>query len=109
MKKLYGLENNSKEKFLPLTDEQREKMSDKEIEKWEEKAQIGLLRNDRTLNSILSSMRGAMSAGTDEGDYLFQIGITTGEWKQGGKLVIDEEKLRKAVSEDPQNKSLVHF
>ena len=100
--KLYGLENNSKEKFLPLTDEQREKMSDKEIEKWEEKAQIGLLRNDRTLNSILSSMRGTMSAGTDEGDYLFQIGITTGEWKQGGKLVIDEEKLRKAVSEDPQ-------
>jgi flagellar hook-associated protein 2 len=100
--KLYGLENNSKEKFLPLTDEQREKMSDKEIEKWEEKAQIGLLRNDSTLNSILSSMRGAMSAGTDEGDYLFQIGITTGEWKQGGKLVIDEEKLRKAVSEDPQ-------
>lgn len=100
--KLYGLENNSKEKFLPLTDEQREKMSDKEIEKWEEKAQIGLLRNDSTLNSVLSSMRSAMGAGTDEGDYLFQIGITTGEWKQGGKLVIDEEKLRKAVSEDPQ-------
>ncbi len=100
--KLYGLDAKSTEKYLPLTEEQRENMSDKEIEKWEEKAQIGLLRNDSALNSVISNMRNAMSAGTDEGDYLFQIGITTGEWRQGGKLVIDEDKLRKAVSEDPQ-------
>ncbi len=99
--KLYGLENNSKEKFLPLTEEQREKMSEKEIEKWEEKAQLGLLRNDSTLNNILSNMRKAVSSGTDEGDFLFQMGITTGDWKLGGLLVVDEEKLRKAVSEDP--------
>lgn len=99
--KRYGLDYGSKDKFLPLTDEQREGMSDKEVESWEEKAQLGVLRNDSTLNTILSKMRRAMSDVVGDSGSLYQLGITTGDWKMGGKLAIDEDKLRKSISEDP--------
>ncbi|MFB8735892.1 flagellar filament capping protein FliD [Bacillus sp. SL00103] len=38
--------------------------------------------------------------------HITQIGITTSnKYKDGGKLEIDEEKLRKAIEADPQNVS----
>ena len=98
--KRYGVDYDSSEKYLPLTEEQKEKMSDKEIENWEKKAQLGLLANDRTLNSILSDMRRAMSDPVGE-SALHQIGITTADWKTGGLLMVDETKLRAALAEDP--------
>jgi len=42
--------------YDPLTDEQKEAMSDDEIEKWETKIKDSLLRRDSTLNSIISTM-----------------------------------------------------
>lgn len=103
--KRYGVDYGSSEKYLPLTDEQKEEMSDKEVETWEEKAQIGLLRNDSTLNTILSKMRRAMSDVVGDSGSLYQLGITTGNWKLGGMLSIDEDKLRKSISEDPNKVS----
>jgi len=103
--KRYGVEYGSSEEYLPLTDEQKEKMSDKEVEIWEEKAQLGILRNDSTLNTVLSKMRRAMSDVVGDGGSLYQLGITTGEWKLGGLLSIDEDKLRKSISEDPNKVS----
>lgn len=93
--------------FPALTDEQRKELSDKEIELWEEKAKSGLLRSDGLIRSILSDMRLAL-AGPVEGipagelNMLSQIGITTSkDWRMGGALVIDEDKLRQALLEKP--------
>lgn len=47
--------------YEPLTDEEKESMSDDEVEKWEKKIKDALLRRDSTLNSIASSMKVAMA------------------------------------------------
>ena len=47
--------------YEPLTDDEKDSMSDKEVEKWEQKIKDSLLRRDSTLNSIASSMKVAMA------------------------------------------------
>lgn len=92
--------------YKPLTDEQREQLTDDQIDKWIEKARSGLLRNDPILSSIQSKMRLTMSGmvptGNSDYDRLADIGITTTADYMSGKLVVDEEKLREAVEEDPR-------
>lgn len=46
--------------YEPLTEEEKEEMSDKEIEKWEEKIKGSLLRHDSTVSSVINAMTGAM-------------------------------------------------
>ena len=46
--------------YDPLTDEQKESMSDDQIEKWETKIKDSLLRRDSTLDGIINSMKNAM-------------------------------------------------
>lgn len=46
--------------YEPLTDEEKEEMSDKEIEKWEEKIKGSLLRHDSTVSSVMNAMTSAM-------------------------------------------------
>jgi flagellar hook-associated protein 2 len=46
--------------YEPLTDEQKEEMTESEIEKWEEMAKSGLMRNDRQISGLLSDMRSAI-------------------------------------------------
>lgn len=90
--------------FPPLTPEQRAALSDKEIEQWEEKAKSGILRSDRLVGNILTEMRMALGAtvqGLEGNKSMSQIGIKTGAWYEHGRLYIDEDKLRKAVEEDP--------
>lgn len=59
MTKLYNA--SSSKGYEPLTDDEKDSMSDKEIEKWETKIKDSLLRNDSTLNGIMSAMTLAMS------------------------------------------------
>lgn len=94
--------------YTPLTDTQREQLSDTQQEQWEEKAKSGMLRRDPTLTSLLSNMRmdisNPVSAGDINGMYkqLSGLGITTSSnYLQGGILQIDEAKLKKAIEEDP--------
>lgn len=47
--------------YEPLTDEEKDQMSESEIEKWEEKIKSSLLRRDDTLGSLISGMTTAMS------------------------------------------------
>lgn len=86
--------------YLPLTDEQREAMKEDDIKKWEENAKKGLVKNDGMLNNILFNMRKAMGDKTDAG-ILASIGISTGDWREGARLKIDEEKLKKAINDNP--------
>ena len=90
--------------FHPLSAEEKADMKEKEIELWEEKAMSGVLRNDPIISSMLSQMRTALmgTVGKDDGMTLKAIGITTSkDYLENGKLVIDEEVLRKAIAEDP--------
>ena len=90
--------------FPPLTDEQKEDMKEKDIEKWEEKARSGLFRADSLLSSIASSLRITIGDAVETGSKyktLSSIGITTSpDWKEHGKLHIDEKKLREALTDD---------
>ncbi|WP_052126211.1 flagellar filament capping protein FliD [Ureibacillus massiliensis] len=94
--------------YQPLTDEQKEDMSEDEIKLWEEKAKSGMLRNDSIIRDGMSSLRlnfsssvGALNDKTI--DALAEIGITTSKsYNDGGTLVIDETKLRAALEKDSE-------
>ncbi len=85
------------EDYPALTPEQKEEMSDEEIENWEEKAKQGLLYQDDTIQSFLTSLRVAVSGGTNI-TALNDMGITVStSWQDNGKLEIDENKLKTAL------------
>lgn len=90
--------------YKPLTDKQKEEMSEKEIERWEEKIKSSLLRKDDTITTLISTMRNVLSSvvelenGKKMG--LFSVGINTGEWNEKGKLYIDEDALNEALTTD---------
>lgn len=93
--------------YLPLTKAQREEMEEKEIELWEEKAKSGLLRGDSIIQNGLSQMRALIyqshpAVSDPTYNTLYNIGITTSRsYNEGGTLEIDEDKLRKALEENP--------
>lgn len=93
-------ESATYKKYAPLTEEQRKAMSDREVELWEEKAKEGLLRNDSNISSFLSDMRTALYQSVDgAGLALYDMGIETSDsWRDNGKLILDESKLKAAVS-----------
>lgn len=92
--------------FAPLTDEQRRELSESEVKLWDEKAKSGLLRADSTTRGILNDLRRAFNDPVDgipagNVNTLSQIGISTGDFRQGGKLFIDEAKLKAALNDKP--------
>ena len=97
--------------YQPLTDEQREAMSDDQITAWETKAKTGMLSRSPILGNILDKMRTSISQPISglPTNYQYKtaasIGITTGEgwesYKDGGKLYLDESVLREALAADP--------
>jgi flagellar hook-associated protein 2 len=87
--------------FKPLTEDQKKELTEDEVKKWEEKAKSGLLKNDSILGSMLRNMRSILYDSVD-GMALYDIGITTSsDYKDKGKLIIDEEKLKKAIQDKP--------
>ena len=94
--------------YEPLTQEEKDAMTDKEVELWEKKIKDSLLADNDTLSDIQGSIRGIMSAdytGQDgissDCSMLRQIGLDSGGWKDRGKITIDEDKLKKAVLNNP--------
>ncbi len=98
--------------YDPLTDAQKEEMTEKEIEKWEEAAKTGVIYNDSTVSGIMSNIRMALynSVTLDNGSRfgLYNMGIsvvtsmTDSEGARHGKLEIDEEAFDKAFEENPE-------
>lgn len=62
MDKLYNADSASK--YEPLTDDEKDAMSDAEVEKYEKKIKDSLLRRDSTLSTIRSKLTSVMSSGT---------------------------------------------
>ncbi|GGH64423.1 flagellar hook-associated protein 2 [Paenibacillus silvae] len=106
-------ERNSK--YTPLTSEQKKDMSDDEVKLWEQKAKSGMLKRDSILEGAISQMRTALvqtvkldktvtlENGTKTTNELnmTHIGITTGTYETKGKLILDTDKLRAALEENP--------
>ena len=93
--------------YLPLTDEQKAEMSEKQIEDWEKTAKSGLLKSDQTLMKIINELRTAMMSSVNpktggNSMSLASIGITTGTLTIDGILQIDEAKLKTALEKDPE-------
>lgn len=94
--------------YDPLTDDQKEAMSDEEVEKWETKIKDSLLRRDSTLSGILETFRTSLTGITvkasDGKTYsLANLGIITGkDYKEYGLLHIkgDEDDTDYADSEN---------
>lgn len=87
--------------YFPLTDEQKEDMSEEEIKAWEKEAKKGLLFNDNELSNLASDLRMTLS-GLDR-NALEKIGITTSDsYSDNGKLVFDETKFKAALENDPE-------
>ena len=102
--------------YDPLTDEQKDAMSETEVEKWETKIKDSLLRRDNTLGSLINAMRTALDGcvTVNGKDYaLSSFGICTTKYTEKGKLhiygdqedsdgMMYEDKLRAAIEEDPE-------
>ena len=76
--KLYNAD--SAKGYEPLTDEEKEAMSESEIEKWEQKIKDSLLRRDSNLSSVGSALKEIMAGGIDVNGkkmYLSSFGIET--------------------------------
>lgn len=115
MNKLYHAK--SARGYNPLSDEEKEAMTDKQVELWEDKIKDSLLRRDSTLGGILDAMKGAMmtSVEIDGKSYsLSSIGIMTStDYTEYGKLHIygdkedstyanKDDKLRTLLESDPE-------
>ncbi len=86
--------------YTPLSDDQKSQMTKEQIEKWEEKAKSGLLKNDSILTGILAELRTTLYSSVEgTGISLSSIGITTSaDYKKNGKLEINESKLKDALT-----------
>ncbi|MBJ7571515.1 flagellar hook-associated protein 2 [Bacillus halotolerans] len=93
--------------YTPLTSEQKEAMSDKEVELWEKKAKSGLLRNDSSISTGTNQMRTDFYSQVNADGKAYQLtefGITTSSaYQLRGHLEINEDKLKAKIQEDPQS------
>lgn len=110
----------SAKEYEPLTDDEKEAMTDDQIEKWEKKIKDALLRKDNTLGTLSSTMKTIMSRSYEvngEKLSLASFGIKTAGYfaasaNERGVYHIDgdaddstssgsEDKLRAAIAADP--------
>ena len=98
------LSADSAKGYDPLTEEEKDAMTDKEIELWENKIKDSLLADNDSLSDVYGSLRGIMAGdhagkeGIEDGySMLAQIGIKSTGWKDKGKVSINEEDLREAI------------
>ncbi|MBO4414728.1 MAG: flagellar filament capping protein FliD [Lachnospiraceae bacterium] len=117
---MYGQYNaKSAKDYHMLSEDEKEAMSDEEVKLWEDKIKSSLLRNDTTLNSLMSAFRSAMQETAEVNGKTYALsnfGIGTGVYTEHGLLHIDGDKddglyadktdlLRKALEDDPEGTS----
>lgn len=118
MTKLYTAD--SARKYTMLSDEEKEAMSDDEVEQWEDTIKGSLLRRDKDLYAVMQCMTGAINKGYDIGGetlYLVNFGIGTGSYfdtekgernalhifgdSDDEKYADEKNKLKEAIAADP--------
>ena len=102
MDKLYNAD--SAKGYEPLTDDEKDAMSDTEVEKYEQKIKDALLRRDSNLSTVSSALKEIMSAGVEVNGktmYLSNFGINT----LGYFEAADNEKNAYHIDGDPDDTS----
>lgn len=102
----HSYNNDSAKGYSPLTDEEKETLTDRQITEWEDKLKEGALSKDRTLGDLSTLLKTTMSSFSVDGMNLTSLGITLGgyfttEKDERGVYNINDEKLEKAISADP--------
>lgn len=119
MNKLYNAE--SSRGYEPLTNDEKDAMSDEDVKNWETKIKDSLLRRDSTISSLLSSMRTTLNKsvevknadGTTSRYALSSFGIVTGTYTERGMLHIQgdaddpdyadmDDKIKAAIAANPE-------
>lgn len=108
---------DSSKGYEPLTDEEKEAMTENQITLWEDKIKKSLLRRDGTVNSITSAMKQAMQSTVEVDGKKYSLSsfgiMTSKDYTEKGLLHIygdkddatyadKDDKLRKAIDEDPE-------
>lgn len=118
MTKLYNAD--SARKYNMLSDDEKEAMSDDEVEQWEGVIKDSLLRRDKDLNTVMQCMIGAVNKGYEIGGetlYLVNFGVGTGSYfdtekaernalhifgdSDDEKYADEKNKLKEAIAADP--------
>lgn len=102
--------------YEPLTDEEKEAMTDDQIKLWEDKIKDSSVRRDSTLGGITSAMKQAMSTTVEVDGKKYSLSsfgiMTSKDYTEKGLLHIygdkddstysdKNDKLLKAIEEDP--------
>lgn len=101
--KLYTDAKDETRTYKPLTDAEKDEMTEDEIEKWEARAKGGILSGNQDLENLLSSIKDAFfSNAGGTGKNLTSIGISTGGYfdTDAGLLKLDEDALKAALEKD---------
>ncbi len=91
----------NKAKYEPLTDEDRESMSESAVEAYEEKAKQGLLFGDQDLSAMYDKLLSAITPSGNDRAILNSIGLTTDYSNGLSSLTLDENKLRDMLKTNP--------
>lgn len=95
--KQYSTQPDHKNKYKPLTDDQKADMTEKQIEEYETKAKQGLLFGDNDLGNLSDALRFVFS-----NSNLDAIGVSVStSYSDRGRITLDETKLRSALASDP--------
>lgn len=90
--------------YAPLTDEQKEDMTESQITAWEAKAKKGVLYCDSTLMGLSTELRNVFSYDRTDGLNWSSIGITTSsDYEDNGKVTLDEDALKAALESNPDS------
>lgn len=95
------LKNSNKKNYEPLTDEDKEDMSESQIKAYEEKAKTGLLFGDTDLSGLHNALRSVITPSGDVRGAMTEIGLTTKYENGVTTLSLDENKFRAALEKDP--------
>lgn len=118
MDALYNADSASD--YEPLSDDEKDEMSDSEIERWESKIKTSILRGDSNLSTISSAMKTVMLKGTEVNGkkmFLSDFGIETLSYfssadneknayhingdEDDSTVSSQENKLKAAIASDP--------
>ena len=91
--------------YPPLTAAQEEEMTEKQIEKWNEKAKSGILSRDLNLERLIRDLKSSFftpAGGT--GIAATSIGLSGGIYKSSdsGLIIVDEDALTRALEQRPE-------
>lgn len=107
---------SSSKGYNPLSDDEKEAMTESQIDRWETKIKGSILRRDSNLGSLLEAMKNTMMSSVKVGDKSYSLsnfGIgTSSDYTEKGLLHINgnaddalfagiSDKLMKAFEEDP--------